>query len=99
MSDFIKAERKRSWKGSTAAKWTSSETFKEQYDRIFGGKCIKCNLQGAVDSALLHLDAITTGANIHRLAQIKQVLGMRECSTCEDAIKRAITEVNIGTQD
>ena len=96
---FIKSERKRSWKGSTNAKWVSSENFKEQYDRIFGGKCIRCNLQGAVDSAILHIDAITTFAANPHLLDIKETLLKRDCETCEDAIKRAITEVNIGTQD
>lgn len=93
---IIKAERKRSWKGSTNAKWTSNEAYRASYDETFGAGCIGCKHSGAVDAALLHLDAITNAGNQHRLAQIKQVLMMKECRTCEEAIKKALSIVNEG---
>lgn len=96
MSGIIKAERKRSWKGSTNAKWTSNEAYRESYDETFGAGCIGCRHSGSVDAALLHLDAITTAANIHRLANVKQVLMLRECRFCEETIKKALNIVNEG---
>lgn len=96
MSDFIKAERKRSWKASHAAAWGTSASYRERYDETFGKGCIGCKHSGSVDAALLHLDAITTAANQHRLANVKQVLMLRECRTCEEAIRKALNIVNGG---
>jgi hypothetical protein len=99
MSDFISAERKRSWKASHAAAFGSTESYIRSYDEIFGKGCIGCRFSGSVDAALLHLDAITTGANQHRLAQIKQVLMLRECRFCEETIRKALNIVNSGGKD
>lgn len=97
MSNFIKAERRRSWKASHAAAFGSTESYIKSYDEIFGKGCIGCKHSGAVDAALLHLDAITTAANVHKLGQIKQVLSLRECRFCEEYIKKALSIANGGS--
>lgn len=99
MSDFIKAERKRSYKASHAAAFGSTESYTRSYDEIFWKGCIGCRHSGSVDAALLHLDAITTGANQHKLANVKQMLVARQCRTCEEYIRRALNIVNSGGKD
>lgn len=96
---IIKAERKRSWKASTAAAWGSTEKYRKSYDETFSAGCSGCKLAGSLDSALLHLEVATHSGNQHRLAQIKQVLHARECRFCEPAIKRALDWVNGVTDD
>jgi hypothetical protein len=94
----IPCERRRSYKASTAAAWGSTEKFRTNWDAIFRpapkDKCDDCPHKGAREAALFHLETITTGANVHRLAQIKQCLVGDECDQCRDAVKRALQEIN-----
>lgn len=76
-------------KGETNRRWTSSPGYRTNYDRIFAKVCdSSCSNYNVFQSALLHLDALTTSANQHRLAQWKQLCVAMDCEGCDERASR-----------
>ena len=76
-------------KGETNRKWTSSAKYRASYDRIFAKVCDHtCANYNAFQACALHLDALTTAANNHRLAQYKQLCAALDCQGCDERLAR-----------
>lgn len=59
------------------------------HDAIFAKVCdASCPNHNALQACALHLDAITTAANLHRLAQYKQICSVLDCQGCDERLAR-----------
>lgn len=93
-------------KGETNRKWTSSPKYRSNYDRIFAKVCdYSCPQYNGLQDCLLHLDAVTTGSNVHHLAMYKTLCTLRDCDNCEERLtivrqyiaRRSIGPDSVGT--
>ena len=74
-------------KSATNRRWTSSDRFRQNYDRIFAKVCdASCPHHNSAQAMLLHLDAITNAGNQHRLAKYKQLCTVLDCKGCEERL-------------